>query len=134
MKDEWREAKLARFTGRENLGKTGLYELYFKPLGLPEKEVMECFQEIESDFEIPAGILRPEDPMTKLTDRVGTNNPLKWFWWLGRNEFSGDDLMEELGVRLRKYGTFHEWKTIDTFEDLVRAWCGQKSNPRSETD
>lgn len=125
MKDEWTEALSNRFKGRKDLGKKGLYEKFFKPQGLVEKEVLECFEEIELCYPIPAGVLRPADKMTKLTDRITTNNPFKWFWWLGKNEFSDDSLLEELKIRLKKYGTFNEWSVIETFEDLVRAWCGQ---------
>ncbi len=128
MRDKWAETLLKRFEGREDLGKRGLYEKYFESQGLDEKDVWECFEEIESNYSIPVGILRPEDSLTKLTERVSTNNPFMWFWWLGRNEFSDDSLIEELGIRMRRYGTFDEWKVINTFEDLVRAWCGQKRN------
>lgn len=127
MKDKFVEKLLDRFEGREDLGYKELYEKYFEPQGLSEENVMECFKEVEFNFHIPVGILRPTDNMAKLTERVTTNNPFIWFWWLGRNEFRGDDLLDELNIRLRKYGTFDDWgKVINTFEDLVRAWCGEK--------
>ena len=87
---------------------------------------MSCFEEIEVSFNIPVGVLRPEDNLKKLTDRVPTNNPFKWFWWLGKNEFSDQNLLEELGIRMRRHGIFNDWKIINTFEDLIRAWCGEK--------
>lgn len=127
MRDKWAEKLLKRFEGRENLGKRKLYEKYFKPQGLNEKEVMECFEEIELGYSIPVGLMRPDDKMSKLTERVPASNPFQWFLWLGKNEFSDDSLLEELNIRLKKYGTFNDWgKTIDTFNDLVRAWCGEK--------
>jgi len=126
MKDKWTKTLLKRFEGREDLGKKGLYEKFFEPQGLAEKEVMECFEEIELGYPIPVGILRPTDKMSKLTDRITTNSPFKWFWWLGKNEFSNDALLEELNIRLKKYETFNQWSVIETFEDLVHAWCGQK--------
>jgi hypothetical protein len=126
MKDEWTEELLKRFEGREDLGKRGLYEKYFKSQNLDETEVWKCFEEIESDYNISVGLLRPEDKLTKLTERISTNNPLKWFQWLGKNEFSDDSLIEELGIRMRNHGTFDDWKIINTFEDYVRAWCGKK--------
>jgi hypothetical protein len=128
MRDKWVEEILKRFGGREDLGKRGLYEKYFKSQNLDEKEVLECFEEIESNYNIPVGVLRPDDSLTKLTERVSTNNPFKWFWWLGRNEFSDDSLIEELGIRMKEQGVFDDWKIINTFEDYVRAWCGQKPN------
>lgn len=126
MKDTWAETLLKRFEGRENLGKRGLYEKYFEAEGLVEKEVIGCFEEIELGYNIPVGVMRPNDKITKLTERVPASNPFQWFWWLGRNEFSDDSLLEELNIRLKRYGTFNDWKVIQTFEDLVRAWCGEK--------
>ena len=127
MRNKWAEILLKRFEGREDLGEKRLYEEYFKFQGLNEKEVMECFEEIELSYNIPIGVMRPDDAMTKLTARVTTSNPFQWFWWLGKNEFSDDSLLEELNIRLKKYGTFNDWgKSINTFGDLVRAWCGEK--------
>ena len=126
MNDRFKEALLSRFEGRNDLGHRGLYEKYFKSQGLPEDEVVKCFKEVEFNFHIPVGILRPNDDMSKLMERVTTNSPLVWLWSLGRNEFRGDDLLEELNVRLTKYGTFDDWQVINSFDDLVRAWCGHK--------
>jgi hypothetical protein len=126
MKDKWAETLLKRFEGREDLGKSGLYEKYFRSQGLDEKVVKECFEEIEFNYCIPVGVLRPEDKLTRLTEAVPTNNPFRWLFWRSRSEFREADLMEELDIQLRKHGTFDEWKIINTFEDLVRAWCGEK--------
>ncbi len=117
---------LERFRGREDIGKSGLYNEYFEPLGFTKNDVFECLQEIELGYEIPPGILRPDDCLSKLNERVEANNPVEWFWWLGKNEFGADGLTEELQIRLRKHGTWDEWKEINTFGELVRAWCGEK--------
>ena len=85
---------LKRFEGREDLGKEGLYKTYFEPLGLDKSEVLKCLEEIELGYEIPPGVLRPEDSMSKLNERVPTKNPIEWFLWLGRNEFAADGLVE----------------------------------------
>ena len=116
---------LERFKGREDLGKIGVYNAFFRSLGFEEKDVFECLEEIELEYEIPPGVLRPEDSMSKLNERVGANNPIEWFWWLGGNEFSGDGLIEELNIRLIKHGTWSDWKEIDTVGDLIAAWCGR---------
>lgn len=102
MTDKWVETLLKRFEGRKDLGKKGLYEKYFKPQDLAEKEVMECFDEIEFDYRIPVGILRPEDNMTKLTEAVSTNNPFKWLFWRSRSEFREADLMDEFECKIEK--------------------------------
>lgn len=126
MKDRWAEKILARFEGREDLGKKLLFEKYFKTKGLNQKEVMECFDEIELIYCIPVGVLRPKDNMTKLTEAISTYNPLQWWSWRPRSEFADAELMIELGIKLKKHGTFHLWKMINTFEDFVLAWCGEK--------
>jgi hypothetical protein len=130
MRDMFTEKLLSRFEGRKDLGKEGLYERYFKDEGLDKDLVLECFEDIEFDFCIPVGVLRPEDSMTKLTDRITTNNPFLWFWWLGRNEFSGDNLLDDLNWKLKQYGTSDCWKQINTVNDLVCAWCGKKPEER----
>jgi len=117
---------LDRFQGRIDLGKDGLYETYFAELGLAEKEVMECFEEIENDYSIPVGVLRPDDKITKLTEAEPTYNPVKWFLWRPKSEFREAELLAELNIRLKTHGTLNDWKIIDTFDDFVRAWCGRK--------
>lgn len=130
MRDKFTEKLLSRFEGREDLGKERLYEIYFKDKGLDKDLVLDCFEAIEFDFRIPVGVLRPDDLIAKLTDRVATNNPFWWFWWLGRNEFSGDNLLDDLSHRLTEYGTSESWKQINTVDELIRAWCGKRpQNP-----
>lgn len=129
MSDAWRKQILARFEGREILSRSVLFEKFFKRLGLRESEVMECFDEIERDYSIPVGILRPDDSITKLTDPIPTNNPFRWFSWQPRSEFTHSELMIELGIKLKQHGTGRDWKFIDTFDDFVRAWCGQRPEP-----
>lgn len=116
---------LERFQGREDLGKDGLYRAYFERLGYERSEVLDCLDEVELGYGISPGVLRPDDQMTKLDERVRANNPIEWFWWIGENEFGSDGLFEELNIRLIKHGTKDEWTTIKTFGDLVRAWCGE---------
>src|SRR4051794_22409276 len=126
MKDKWAERIVDRFRDRKVLSKAELYSDYFAPLGLPERDVMECLDEIEFDYSIPVGILRPDDELTKLTEAVDTNDPLRWLFWRSKSEFREAELLDELKVRLKTHGTFNDWKSINTVGDLIRAWCGQK--------
>lgn len=130
MKDRWTESILSRFQDRQVLTDKELYDEFFASLGLPEKDVMECFKEIEFDYSIPVGVLRPEDELAKLTEAVRTKNPLKWLFWRSRSEFREAELMDELGIRLKRHGTVQDWKVIHTFGDLVLAWCGKKRQTR----
>lgn len=116
---------LERFQGREDLGKTGLYDKFFRPLGYDEAAVQECLDEVELGYGIPPGILRPDDNLSLINERVRARNPIEWFWWVGDNEFGSDGLFEELNIRLAEHGTRDEWTSIETFGDLVRAWCGK---------
>ena len=129
MKDRWAEKIRQRFADREDLGKEGIFEQFFEPAGLERTDVLSCFEEIELGFNIPVGILRPSDKLAKLTERVPASNPFEWFWWLGRNEFSDQSLLDELGARMRRAGTTNDWQLIETFGDLVCAWCGKKPKP-----
>jgi hypothetical protein len=126
MRDKWAEKLLLRFKDREVLSKMELFDKHFASMGLSESDAMECFDEVEFDYSIPVGVLRPDDKITKLTEAVTTSNPLRWLFWRSRSEFREDDLLAELRVRLRKHGTTNDWKMIDTFGDLVRAWCGKR--------
>ncbi len=125
MKDKWADKLLKRFSGRKDLGKIGLYEEYYKQNGFDLKDVLSLFEEIEASYNIPVGVLRPDDEISKLTTRIPAKSLFQWLYWLGRNEFSDDGWRIELNFRLRKFGTFDCWKTIETFNDLVFAWCGK---------
>ena len=46
---------LERFQGREDLGKIGLYDTFFRPLGYDEAAVQECLDEVELGYGIPPG-------------------------------------------------------------------------------
>lgn len=121
----WRSAFLNRFADRDDIGKENLYKRYFEAAGLPQKEVFECLELIEFEYEISAGLLRPEDKITKLFDRVATKNPLRWLVYRTREDDSASEVNYELTKRMHKYRTLGSWPKIETIDDLVRAWCGQ---------
>jgi hypothetical protein len=132
MNNKWAENILQRFEDRQILTNKELYDKFFSPMELPEKDVMECFEEIEFNYSIPIGVLRPEDELIKLIEAVSTRNPLRWFFWRSKSEFREADLMDEVRIRLNRYGTSADWNVINTFQDLVLAWCGRK-RPQSPT-
>lgn len=122
----WRRAFLSRFSDRENIGKERLYERYFMKEGLPKEAVFECLDLIEFEYELQAGILRPEDKLTKLFEPVATKNPWRWLVYQVREGDSQSEINHELAKRMRQQGTLGTWSRIETFDDLIRAWCGQK--------
>jgi hypothetical protein len=125
MKDKWADQLLQRFRNRQPLSKEQLFKDHFEPLGLSKEDVLECFDEIEFNYEIPVGLLRPDDKITKLTEGAETTNPLTWLFWRSRSEFREAELLDELNERLKLHGTAQDWTTIETFEEFVLAWCGK---------
>ncbi len=126
----WRVALLARFGDREDLGKAGLYHHYFGNQGLPENEVTECLDLLEEELTIPPGILRPRDSLDLLFEPVTSKNPFRWMEYQARAGDRQAVISSRLSDKLREYGTFSDWETIETVDDLVRAWCGEKPDTR----
>ncbi len=124
--NSWRNEILKRFADREDLGKLGLYDRYFRATGLAQQSVVECLDLLEDELEIPPGILRPEDSLNLLFEPVESRNPFRWLEFQVRSGDRQGAISAELSDRLREYGTFDDWKTIATVEDLIRAWCGGK--------
>ncbi len=122
----WRAALLSRFADREDIGKKELYRRYFAEAGLPEAAVLECLDLIELEYNFPPGLLRPEDKLTKLFEPVATKNPWRWLVYQVKEGDSQSEIEYELSKRQRQYGTIGTWSRLETVNDLIRAWCGQK--------
>jgi hypothetical protein len=129
----WRATFLGRFAGRPDIGKEELYEHYWKQAGLPKRDVFECLDLIETEYELPGGLLRPEDKLEKLFEPVATKNPWHWLVYHTRAGDRYNEINHELGKRMRRHGTLGVWKHIDTIDDLMRAWCGQKPTDKDKT-
>jgi len=115
---------LARFGEREVLSKNELYDRFWADRGLDRTEVIGLFDLIEEAYDVPAGILRPTDPIEMLTDRVPEKH-----WWRGpiHDVIAGDRqfwVQEELDHKLKHYGTSNYIRRIQTVDELVLAWCG----------
>jgi hypothetical protein len=102
-----------------------LYNRYFRHL--PKEQVFACLTFIEDEYEIPAGLLRPADSLTKLFAPVATSNPLKWLVYQVREGDSQNELNYELFRRQQRAGTNQAWVRagIKTINDLIDAWCGR---------
>jgi hypothetical protein len=94
---------------------------------LPEHDVMELFELLETEYQLAPGLLRPPDRLDKLFEPVTTKNPLKWLVYRARTEDSATELNYRLGKRQQRYKTRQAWQQagIATVDDLVRAWCGR---------
>lgn len=127
---DWISAILARFEGRENLEKDELYARYFKHLELPRNEVFDCLTLIESEYDFPVGVVRPEDKLEMLFKPVSASTPWRWLVYRGREEDRETELNYQLGNRMRRHGTQGSWDHVKefgdlTFGDLLKAWCGR---------
>jgi hypothetical protein len=124
---KWLAAIRERFADRDDIGREQVCDRYFATEGLPKKDVLECFDLIETEFGPIAGLLRPDDSLQKLFEPVSSRNPLKW---VGYEVMSGDRQLwfgDELWNRMRQCGTYEYRKSIrmETVGDFVRAWCGR---------
>ena len=122
----WQDVIRSRFGEREDLGADELYEQYWAVTGLPKAKVLECLELIETEYQLAAGILRPEDSLDLLFDAVSTRNPLKWFLSQPAIEDRASEINHQLAKRMEESGTLGTWRSIETVDDLIRAWCGQK--------
>ena len=123
---QWHTVFLSRFADRVDIGKDRLYDQYFSHL--PMKDVLEFLDLIEFEYEIPAGLLRPEDKVRKLFEPVKPRNPLQWLVYEVREGDSQIEITNELVKREKRHGTYEKWK-IETIDDLIHCWCGKQ--PRS---
>jgi len=124
---KWLAAIRERFADREDIGRERVFELFFGKEGLPKEEVFECFDLIETEYGYIAGLLRPEDSLEKLFEKVHTRNPLGWAQY---EIMAGDRQLwfgEELDQRMQTHGTYANRKLLrmETIGDFVRAWCGR---------
>jgi hypothetical protein len=122
--EDYRAGLLARFDGRDVLSKDELYDRFWASKGLDRAEVIALFDLVEEAYYISPGLLRPSDPIEMLTDRVPEQH-----WWRGpvHDVIAGDRqfwVQEELGHKLRQYGTYDLIQRINTIDELVLAWCG----------
>jgi len=120
----WHDALISRFADRKNIDRDALYARYF--MDLPKAAVFECFNLIEEEYQIPSGLLRPEDKLTKIVEPVTTKNPLRWLVYQSRAGDIEFELQRQLDKRLRQHGTQEAWTTVNTVDDLIRAWCGKR--------
>lgn len=125
----WHKSFLSRFADRDDISKDKLYGLHFSHL--PKKDVFEFFDLIEFEYEIPAGLLRPEDNVSKLFDPIPRRNLWHWLSYDVREGDSQIEVTNQLVKREKRHGTYEKWK-IETIDDLIHCWCGHK--PRNGED
>jgi hypothetical protein len=124
--NHWQASVLSRFADRNDIGKRGLYERYFSDL--PEPAVLECLALLEEEYSLPAGLLRPEDQLAKIFEPIPASNPWRWLVYRSREEDRQSEINYQLAKRQDRYKTRELWvlKGVNTLNDLIRAWCGQK--------
>lgn len=125
LSTEYKTGLLARFDDRELLDHQTFFERYWNDENMTRPDFDELCDLIEEIYRIPAGLLRPDDDINKLTGKVSGKS-----WWqepflelgAGDNEFW---LQEEFGKKLKEHGTYDKVERIDTIDELFRYWCGQ---------
>lgn len=121
---DYRNGLLARFADRVALSKDELFQRYWAAMRLDRDEVFELFELIEEAYDIPVGLIRPDDSIDKLTERVPEKR-----WWRGpfHDVIAGDCqlwLQEELDGKIKKYGLSKSVERVETIHELVMIWCG----------
>src|SRR5215467_2244171 len=104
----WRESLLSGFADREDVGKASAYRQYWAQL--PEQDVMELFELLQMEYQLPPGLLRPTDKVEKLLIPVTTANPLKWLVYRARTEDRITEINYRLGKRQQRRGTQRAWQ------------------------
>lgn len=127
--EKWVAKIRARFADRAILPRQAALD-QFGVTG-PHAEVREALQLIESEYDLPAGFLRPEDRLEFLFDPVEAGNPLEWLLFRGKTEDRRSELEYRLSKRVGRaaFGQFRE--NLATIGDYVLAWCsGGAQRPR----
>jgi hypothetical protein len=116
--------RLLRFADRDDIGKEGFYQRYYSARDLGSEAVFELLELIEFEYDLSAGLLRPEDSLSKLVEPIATRNPWRWLVYQTAAGDRQNELSYQLTKRMRNHGTLKSWVRIETVDDLVCAWCG----------
>jgi hypothetical protein len=111
------------FAGRPSLDERDICRDYWPELD-PDA-VVELLALVEQELKISTGVLRPGDRLDELFRPATTRNPMKWLLREFRSADRKSEINWQLSKRMKRHGTPGDWATIETVDDLVRAWCGQ---------
>jgi len=132
MFGHWHQSIRSRFADREQLEPQAAYEQFWS--AYHRQAVMEFFQLVETEYQLPPGLLRPDDDINKLLEPIKPAKFVKWLFDQARTEDSGAELIYQLGKREQQHGTQEVWERekIRTIDDLMRAWSGQLPKPPTQ--
>ena len=119
----WSETLRGRFPRDEVLDRESAFQRYWNEF--PKRDVFEFFDLVEVEYGIPAGLLRPEDPLALLLTPISTKNPLKWLFFQASTEDAASELNYRLGKRLARAGVQPVEKPLVTIGEYVRFWCSE---------
>jgi hypothetical protein len=128
----WREEIRRRFADRPDVG-DAVYERFFSREKLPLQDVREALELLASEFDVPAGLLRPNDPMTLFSDPIRPRGIWQWMAFQVRSGDSQLAVMDRLAKRLGPSAR-EQLTNIQTVGDFVRAWCGTMSQHSRSSD
>lgn len=124
----WRQVILDRFSDRPDIGIEGVKTQYWP--SVPDEAMTTLFELLEAESGVSPGLLRPTDPVLKLFNRPETRNPFKWLVFETRSDDRKSEINYRLRQRMEKFGTIDKWASIETIDDLVKAWSGQLPSGR----
>jgi hypothetical protein len=110
-----------RFADREDLGREGVVTAHWGHL--PQGPLQELLDLIESEFSIPAGLLRPDDPIGKLVAPFSIQNPMTWLWAEAALEDAASELNWRFAKRMLGAGVDPWAVPVSTIGHLVQLWC-----------
>jgi hypothetical protein len=121
---KWQELFLDRFSDREDLGESAVRRLFWDDL--PVDEVKMLFAFLKAEFTLQPGLLRPTDPASLFSRSLRGRRLFGWMLAQARFADASSELNTELARRIGLHGLQREWVSIETVDDIVRAWCGMR--------
>jgi len=118
----WDEWLRDRFADRQVLPRDEAKRQFWADL--PSKPVDEFFDFFELEYSAPAGILRPDDDIRRLTHSIRTKSPLRWFLVEPARGDKASELNYQLVNWAKKAGLLAVLP-VQTVGDYVRVWCGR---------
>lgn len=119
----WERAIRARFSDREDLGAAGVHARFWPHL--PRDKFDELAQLLEAEYQLPIGLLRPEDALRKFSEPVATRNLWRWLSYRMAEGDRWSEINYQFVRRLDHRGVPLPKPPAMTVDELVRGWCGE---------
>src|SRR5467141_1594168 len=98
----WQDWIQERFGDRSPLPRAEAVQAFWSDL--PQTELAEFFELIETEYCLNVGLLRPADKLDRFTAPIKTRNPLRWFLVEPRIEDAASELNYQIVKRADRAG------------------------------